>query len=385
MPDSNSWSASWSLRADSTYLNHGSFGPPPAPVRAAQREWKRQLDEQPMDFFVRQFPSAWAEARDRLATFVGTAPDNLVFVENATVAMNVVADSFRLRPGDEVLLNDHEYHAVVRIWQRACRRAGAAEPRVLSLPRPIESIDHLLDALFAGVTDRTRLIVVSHITSPTAILLPVKEIVARAKRAGIAVCIDGPHAPAQTPVRIDELGCDFYCASLHKWLSAPFGSGFLYVAPQHQESIEGPIRSWGRWPPVPHALWSDEFVWTGTRDPSPYLSVPAAIDFLHNVGADTFRTMTHELARYARQRFVELTGLRPLVPDSPDWYRSMAQVPLPPGDARELQSRLWLEHGIEVPIVPWNDGRYIRVSCHLYNTAEQIDRLVAAMAKLLAS
>ena len=383
MLDPRRWAKFFRPRADTTYLNHGSFGLPPAPVREAQLDWKRQLDEQPMDFFVRKLPQALVAARQKLAAFVGAKPEDLVFVENATVAMNVVAESFRLHPGDEVLLNDHEYHAVHRIWQRACKRAGA-EMRVVSLPRPIESREQLVAALFAAVTPRTRLIVVSHITSPTAILFPIEAICARAQREGIAVCVDGPHALAQTPVDLDALGCDFYCASLHKWLSAPFGSGFLHVASPHQASIEGPIRSWGRWPPVPLAHWTDEFAWTGTRDPSPYLSVPAAIDFLEDVGAETFRGTTHELARYARGQLVELTGLRPLVPDHADWYGSMAHVPLPPGDAKEFQGRLWTEHGIEVPIVAWNDGRYIRVSCHLYNDVQQIDRLIDVLRPLLA-
>jgi isopenicillin-N epimerase len=374
----------WRIRPDTTYLNHGSFGPPPDSVRIAQRQWKDRLDEQPMDFFVRLLPPAWLNARARLGKFVGTAGENLVFVDNATVAMNVVADSVRLAPGDEVLLNDHEYGAVVRIWERACRRAGAEPPRVVKLPCPIESAEQIEDALFAAVSPRTKLLVVSHITSPTAVIFPIDRICARARGEGIPTCIDGPHAPAQVDVDIDQLGCDFYCASLHKWLSAPFGSGFLYAAPKHQATMEPPVRSWGRQFPAPTYGWADEFLWSGSYDPSPYLAVPAAIDFLESVGVETFRSLTHELARYARGRLVELTGLTPIVPDSPEWYGTMAHVPLPPGDARELQMRLWTEHGIEVPIVAWNDRRFIRVSCHLYNDRAQIDRLLGVLRPMLS-
>ena len=372
----------WRLRPDTIYLNHGSFGPPPLPVLAAQREWKRRLDEQPMDFFVRQYEPAWLAARDRLAQFVGTAADNLVFVENATAGMNVVADSFSLRPGDEVLLSDHEYGAVERIWQRACRRAGAAPPVIATLPLPLESAEQVVDALFAAATDRTRLIVVSHITSPTAVILPVQQICDRARQRGIAVCIDGPHAPAQVPLAIDQLGCDFYTASCHKWLSAPFGSGFLCVSPPHQPVIEPPTLSWGRLLPKLPETWFDEFIWSGTRDPSPYFAIPAAIDFLRSVGEDQFRARTHTLARYARQRLVELTGLEPIVPDSPEWYGSMTLVPLPPGNKWQLQDQLWRQFGIEVPIIDWHNRRYIRVSCHLYNTREEIDALIAALQNL---
>ncbi|HEX3316204.1 MAG TPA: aminotransferase class V-fold PLP-dependent enzyme [Gemmataceae bacterium] len=374
----------WRIRPDTTYLNHGSFGPPPESVREAQRRWKDRLDEQPMDFFVRLLPPAWIEARDRLGRFVGTSGENLVFVGNATVAMNVVADSVRLGPGDEVLLNDHEYGAVVRIWERACRRAGAEPPRVVKLPGPFESAEQIEDALFAAVLPRTKMLVVSHITSPTAVIFPVDRICARARREGILTCIDGPHAPAQVTVDIDRIGCDYYCASLHKWLSAPFGSGFVHAARKHHAAMEPAVRSWGRQLPNPTYGWADEFMWVGSYDPSPYLTVPAAIDFLEAVGLDAFRSKTHELAQYARHRLVELTGLTPIVPDSPEWYGTMAHVPLPPGDARELQNRLWTEHQIEVPIVAWNEGRYIRVSCHLYNDRAQIDRLVDVLRPMLA-
>ena len=378
--DADHWRSQWRLRPDTLYLNHGSFGPPPLPVVEAQRQWKTRLDEQPMDFFVRQYTPAWFEARRRLAAFVHADPDDLVFVENATAAVNIVADCFPLASGDEVLLTNHEYGAVMRTLQRSCARTGAAPPRVVDLPLPFESADQVVDAIFAAVTPRTRLLVVSHITSPTAVILPVAEICRRARREGVAVCVDGPHAPAQVDIDLAALDCDFYAASLHKWLSAPFGSGFLYVAPKHQSSIRPAVQSWGRLQPETPTTWFDEFIWSGTCDPSPYLSVPTAIDFLESVGVAAFRRHCHELAQYARHRLVELTGLTPIVPDSPEWYGAMAHVPLPPGDARSLQVHLWEAHRIEVPIVNWNNARYIRVSCHLYNTREQIDKLVAALS-----
>ncbi len=373
---------SWSIRPDTTYLNHGSFGPPPAPVREARLKWIRELDSQPMDFFVRKFEPAWRAARDTLAQFISAPADSLIFVENATAGLNVVADSLELHPGDEVLLTDHEYGAVVRIWERACQRVGA-RTATCRLPLPFTTVEETVDTLFSQVTHSTRLIVVSHITSPTAVILPVAEICARARERGIAVCIDGPHAPAQIPLDVAGLGCDFYAASCHKWLSAPFGSGFLYVAKEHQPRIRPPVLSWGRLPPLPIESWSDEFCWSGTRDSSPYLSIPSAIQFLQQVGLGFFQTGAHALAQYARQQLVELTQLQPIVPDSPAWYGSMAHVPLPPGDRANLQDALWQQHHIEVPIVEWNGRRYIRVSCHLYNTLEQIERLVGALKELL--
>jgi isopenicillin-N epimerase len=372
------------LAAGVTYLNHGSFGPPPREVQAARRRWQAQLDSQPMDFFDRRYEEAWFGARERVAEFIGADPQNLIFAENATAAMNVIAHSLELGPSDNVVLTDHEYGAVRRIWDRAVRQSGAGGVRVATLPVPVQSAEQIVDAILGATDPRTRLLVVSHITSPTAIILPVAEIVQAARRRGIATCIDGPHAVAQLQLNLEQLGCDFYCASCHKWLCAPFGSGFLYVAPQHQKIIQPTSLSWGRLPPAELRVWSDEFVWSGTRDPSAYFSIPAAIDFLQRVGCEAFRRSTHELARYARSRLLETLGGQALVPDSPQWYGCMAHVPLPAGQPPDLQKQLWTRYGIEVPIPTWGQRRWIRVSCHLYNTRADIDRLVDALGELMS-
>ncbi|MFM2095877.1 MAG: Isopenicillin epimerase [Planctomycetota bacterium] len=373
----------WHLREDTTYLNHGSFGPPPKPVQEAQRLWKTQLDEQPMDFYVRRLEPAWREAQGRLAEFVGVQSNQIAFVENATYGMNVVANSLALKSGDEILLNDHEYGAVRRIWERAAKDVGASVVDA-KLPWPIESAEQIVDAIASRFTPRTRLAIVSHVTSPTAVNMPVAAICKRAREAGIPVCVDGPHAPAYLPLHIAQLDCDFYVASCHKWLSAPLGSGFVFVSDRFQPQIKAPILSWGRLLPSLPELWYEELLWSGTRDPSAYLSVPNAIDFLRHVGLDHFRETTHALARVARHQIVELTGLAPMVPDDLAWYGSMAHVPLPPGDHQVLQQSLWNQHRIEVPVIRFNEGRYIRVSCHLYNSQRDIDYLLNALRTQLA-
>ena len=378
------WRQQWPIRQDTIYLNHGSFGPTPGPVRERQLDWQQRLASQPMDFFVREYEPAWFGARQRMADFLHTAAENLVFVENATAAMNVVANTFTLQPDEDVLLTDHEYGAVFRIWQRVCEQKRGATVTTARLPQLIESEQQIVDCIFSAATQRTRLIVVSHITSPTAIILPIKLICKEAQRRGITVCVDGPHAPAQVPVSLDTLSCSFYTASLHKWVSAPFGSGFLYVAPEWHERIRMPSLSWGRLPPSEPTRWWEEFVWTGTRDPSAYLATTAAFDLLeHRVGLSAFRARTHFLARYARQRIVDLTGLEPAISDSQQWYGSMISLPLPPGDSRILQKQLWEQHQIEVPIVEHNGQRAVRVSCHMYNCREDIDVLVQALKSLL--
>lgn len=374
----------YALEPGTTYLNHGSFGPPPRPVVAAQQAVRDELNANPMRFFVRRWDRRFDAAADAVGRFVGTSGRNLAFLPNATTAMNVVAESLLLQPGDEVLLNDHEYGAVLRTWQRHCKQDGTRVV-VARLPQPISNRPAVVDALFAAVTPRTRLIVVSHVTSPTAVVLPVDEICRRAAAAGVAVCIDGPHALAMRDVRLDELGCDFYCASGHKWLSAPFGSGFLYVHPRRQADVRPLVTSWGKRTPadVP-ATWTDEFRWSGTGDPSAFLAMPAAIEFLERVGLDAFRRHSHALAREARRCIEELTGLPAMVPDDAAWYGSMITLPLPAGDGPALQTKLHERFGIEVPIVVWNDRRFVRPSFHLYNTLDDLERLVAALRALIS-
>lgn len=381
LSEGSSWRLRWQLREGTTYLNHGSFGPPPDAVRTTQQHWKSRLDEQPMDFYVRQLEPAWREARRQLAAFLGARAEDLALVENATYGMNVVANSLVLKQGDEILLNDHEYGAVRRIWERAAAPVGA---RVVDakLPWPIESADQIVDAIAQGVTERTRLVVVSHVTSPTAVNMPVVDICRRVHGLGAAICIDGPHAPAYLPLNLAELDCDFYVASCHKWLSAPLGSGFLYVREPFQSAVRAPILSWGRLLPALPEHWYEELIWSGTRDPSAYLSIPAAIDFLTEVGFERFRESTHALARQARHSISELTGLSAMVPDERAWYGSMAHVPLPPGDHQALQQSLWTRYGIEVPIIHWNGGRYIRVSCHLYTLQRDLEYLLQALHTL---
>jgi isopenicillin-N epimerase len=388
--DTTDWSREWSFPDGVTYLNHGSFGPSPRSVREARHAWCEKLEQQPMDFFLRQMEPALDAASEVLGQVIGADGDDLLLCDNATTGMNIIADSLPLRAGDEVLFTDQEYGAVMRILRRACERAQA-KIVVRSLPRPITSADEQVAALMDGVTERTQLIVVSHITSPTAVIFPIEAICRDAAKRGVLVCVDGPHAIAMVPLNLRRLECDFYTASCHKWLSAPFGSGFMYVAKRHQQRLVPPVMSWGGSLGGRPAHWQDEFRWLGTRDPAALLSIPIAIEFLDRVGWDTFRQRTHELARYARQRIVEITQLEPAAPDSSEWYGSMISLPLPPsadpppkpGHHDRIQDALWERFGIEIPIIHWRGERLIRVSCHLYNTREHVDRLCHALRELL--
>lgn len=388
------WKSHFTIPDDVTYLNHGSFGPAPHSVQDSRRAWSERLERQPMQFFVRDLENVLDEAAGKLGDFIGAPAKDLIFADNATFGMNIVAETVDLQPGDEVLLNDHEYGAVTRIWQRRCRRSDA-KAVLTKLPFPTgddqSATASLVQSLFAAVTDRTKLIVVSHITSPTALILPVAEICREAKSRGIPTCIDGPHAVAMLPLSLKELGCDFYTASCHKWLSAPLGSGFLYVAPQWQGKTQPVIVSWGGSVTGRQPSWKDEFQWLGTRDPAGFLSVPTAIEFLQNIGVELFREHGHALAREFRERMKALTGLPPVLPDSSAWFGTMAAMPLPPlnadppknGQRDPLQNALWERFRIEIPVVHWQGQRFLRVSCHLYNDRADLDRLMDALQTTL--
>ena len=386
--DWSQFPSAWDLAPGVTYLNHGSFGPSPGVVRETRQRWADELERNPMEFFVQRQEALLDEASHDLGQFLGCRSENLVFVPNATVAMNIVAENTRLKPGDEVLLNDHEYGAVIRIWGAHCQRAGARTV-LAKLPLHPHSSSDWVDAIFERVTPRTRMIVLSHVTSPTALILPVEEVCRRAKPLGIPVCIDGPHAIAMLPLSLDQLGCDYYCASLHKWLAAPFGSGFLYSKPKHKSGLKPTIISWGRSLSGRESRWVDEFHWSGTSDPAAYLAVPEAIRFLQSVGLDRFRDQCHTLAQYAGQQLTEHCGAMPLAQENE--FGTMLTLELPqlqrveqqPGTPHPLQLRLATEFGIEIPIVEWRDRLHIRVSCHLYNTPEQVDRLVEVLKSLL--
>jgi len=390
----------WSFPDGVTYLNHGSFGPSPRVVAEAREVWSQRLNANPMDFFLRQFDGALDHAAGRLGQWIGAESRDLVFVDNATVAMNVVAESLDLGPGDEVLLNDHEYGAVFRIWRAVCERVGA---KIVSPtlghgtgddePRRFTQVAEITEPILNAITPRTKLIVISHITSPTAIIFPVQEVCRAARQRGIPTCIDGPHAMAMLDVNLRGVDCDFYCASLHKWLSAPFGSGFLYVRRNWQAKLKPHLTSWGRSLGGQGPRWQDHLNWLGTRDPAPFLAVPAAIDFLEQVGLPAFRQQTHELARYARSRLEPILGQTATIPDSSDWYGSMIAIPLPPDSSKKgrpnaihpLQQALWDQHQIEVLVTECHGHRYLRVSCHLYNTTAEIDALSDAVTAMFAA
>jgi len=385
MPQTNPLRDLFLLRQDVVFLNHGSFGACPRPVFAAYQAWQLELERQPIEFLDRRFASLMQEARSTLGAFVGATADDLVYVPNATTGVNIVARSLPLEPGDEVLTTDHEYGAMDRTWRFVCGKRGARYIRQ-PVPLPVNAVEEVVEAIWAGVTPRTRVLFVSHITSPTAIILPVAELVRRARESGIITVIDGAHAPGQIPLNLEELGVDFYTGNCHKWMMTPKGSAFLYARRDVQPLLEPLVISWGWEPEQPGpSPFIDQQEYQGTKDIAAYLAVPAAIRFMHEHDWPRVQQACHELVRYGRQAITALTGLPPLTPDSPTWFAQMAAFPLPPGDGRALKKRLYDEFAIEVPIISWNDRRLVRICIQGYNTQDDVDRLVEALTVLLES
>lgn len=362
------------------FLNHGSFGATPKPVFEVYQRWQRELENQPVEFLDRRAPGLLEEARTRLAEYLGTKRDNLVFISNATTGGNIVARSLNIGPGDEVLATDHEYGALDRTWWYLSEKRGFKYINY-KLPFPLTSPSDVADAFWRGVNPNTKVIFISHITSPTGVILPVPDICKRARQAGILTIVDGAHAPGQIQLNIDQIGSDFYTGNLHKWLCAPKGSAFLYTRPEKQYLIEPLVISWGYLNPSPgKSPYVDLLQWTGTRDISPYLAVPTAIDFEASHDWDQVRSNCHILAKETSIEINRLTGLPAIHNGDDNWFGQMASILLPERiDILKLKSLLYEKYKIEIPLFDWNGYKIIRVSFQGYNTTDDMELLIKAL------
>jgi len=361
-----------------TFLNHGSYGACPRPVFEAYQQWQLELERQPVLFLGRRYHALYQDARDALANYLDATPTNIAFVPNATTGLNTIARSLDLKPQDEILTTDHEYGALDLMWQFLANRKKLTLVRQ-KIPLPLMGEEAVIEAFWAGVTARTRVIFLSHITSSTALILPVEKICHRARQAGILTVVDGAHAPGQIPLQLERIGADFYSGNCHKWMCAPKSSAFIYARPEHHELIHPLVISWG---------WDEEAdfyartAWQGTRDVSAFLTVPQAIRFLQAQQWETAQQRCHELAIHTMHRICEISGKAPLA--MPRFFGQMVSAPLPDCAADELQQQLYADYRIEVPIIEHQGAVYIRVSIQIYNTREDADALIKALQEIFA-
>lgn len=373
------------LDPDIIFLNHGSFGACPRPVFEAYQSWQLRLEEQPVLFLGRQLDERLYASRAALGTYLNASPDDLVYIPNATHGANIIAHSLRLGHADEILTTDHEYGACDYTWDFWCQRAGAQyihQP----IPLPADSGQQLVEQFWKGVTPHTKVIYLSHITSPTALRLPVEQICARAREAGILTVVDAAHSPGQIPVDLKAMGADVVFGNCHKWMMSAKGSAFLFVRREAQELIQPLIVSWG-YNPDPKTTTGSRFIdllqWTGTKDPAAALTVPAAIQFMQEHHWQDVRHECHTLLRQAIEQICDLTAMSPLYSLDSDLYGQMGIAPLPCSDLPALKERLYDEYKIEVPLIEWQGRQFVRISIQAYNTRDDVDALVSALQVLL--
>jgi isopenicillin-N epimerase len=382
----------WDLDPAIVFLNHGSFGATPRRVLTAQHALRARMESEPVRFFVREMEPLLDRAREALGALIHADPEGLVFVNNATTGVNTVLASLPLRAGDELLVTDHEYAACRNALDETARRTGARVVCV-SLPFPVRDANEVLDAIVAGITPRTRLLLVDHVTSPSALVLPIDAIVHAARERGVDALVDGAHAVGMVPLDLEALAPAYYTGNLHKWLCTPKGSAFLWAHREGRDALRPLVISHGATTRrVDRARFRLEFDWTGTDDPTAVMCIPEAIAFFDDVvgGIDRAMARNRALALEARQIVGNALRVASCAPES--MIGSMAAIVVPPSDeppipplfVDPLQEALFAQ-GIEVPVMPVPAHRVVRVSAQLYNDAREYRVLADALHALLSA
>jgi isopenicillin-N epimerase len=361
------------LADDVLHLNHGGYGATPRPVLAPAEAWRAHIEADPSSFFRRELAGLLRSAATRVAGFLGGRGEDWAFVENATAGTNAVVAALDLEPGDELLCLSQVYGALLNTLRHHAGRAGA---RIVTVPVPVPFTDPaaLLEALAAALGRHTRLAVLDHVTSPAAAVLPIREMAAVCRAAGVPVAVDGAHAPGMLSLDVPALGVDWYVGNLHKWAFAPKGTGVVWCAPERQRALH-PVA-------ISHALgvgFAAEFDYTGTRDNAAWLAAPAALDYLQGLGAEAVQAHNLSLARQAGDMLAACW--RTEVAASPDYSAAMAAVRLPgrlPGDrdsAARVALRLHREHRISAGVTALAGALWLRLSAQVYNEPEDYRRL----------
>jgi isopenicillin-N epimerase len=367
----------WSLDPDVAYLNHGSFGATLRSVLALQAELRAEMEREPVEFLGRRLPERMEQARRSVASFLGADPAGLMPVPNASTGVATVLAALDWRADDEVVIADQAYFAVKQACHHLVDRFGV-RVRQATIPFPLERPDQVVRAFAHAMNSRTRLVIVDHITSATALVLPVAEVLAEAHRYGVPVLVDGAHGPGHLALSLEALGADFYTGNLHKWCCACKGAAVLHLGPAWRDRVHPLV--------ISHAYGAGtglEFDWTGTVDPTPWLTAPAAIQAMEPLWAAGARRACHELVRRGRGLLAEAMGVDLPHPDEPSFYAQMAAVPWPGGSFQALTERLYDEDRVEVPLTTYDGRGWVRISAQLYNREEDYQRLADALARIL--
>ncbi|MEC4984945.1 MAG: aminotransferase class V-fold PLP-dependent enzyme [Oscillatoria sp. PMC 1068.18] len=386
------WQGCWSLDPKIVYLNHGAFGATPRAVLELQQQLRDRLEAAPVRFIDREFEGYLDRSREQLAAFLGADASDLVFVQNATTGVNAVLRSLKFSPGDELLVTNHEYNACRNAVNFVASRTGA-KVVVAKIPFPLDDLEQIVEAVLAAVTPRTKLALLDHVTSQTALVFPIQQLVRELKARGVETLVDGAHALGMVPLNLAAIGATYYAGNCHKWLCAPKGAGFLYVEKEKQAQIRPLTISHGaNSTRTDKSRWQLEFDWTGTNDATAYFCVPEAIKFMGGLlpgGWDELMSRNRLLALRARKLLCEKLGITPPAPEKA--IASMAVMPLPQEtrDRSELilplQQDLSEQFQIEVPVIPFPafPQQVLRISVQIYNSFEQYQYLAEVLGKLL--
>ena len=350
-----------------TYLNHGSFGACPYPIFNERERWQKELEFQPVSF-INKAAKLLEWSRDELSKYIICNKDDLVYFPNPTTAMNMVIRSLKLDKNDEVLTTNHEYGGIERTWKFMSIKEGFNyKPINIELPY---NEDQFVRLFKENISSRTKIIFLSHITSPTGIIFPVKRICELVKNLDIMVIVDGAHAPAQIPLNLRELGADIYTGACHKWMLCPKGASFLYASKKIQDKLDPLVVSWGWESEEPsHSQFLDYHQYQGTNDISAYLSVPSSIKFLNDNNWESISQYCHQKVIESRQILLETSKTRAICPD--EALGQMSSIKLNIDDASSLYKYL-KKNNIEAPIINWNGLIFLRISFQCYNTMEDI-------------
>ncbi len=370
----------WLLEQDAVFLNHGSFGATPRAVLDAQLQWRTRMETQPVRFMTHELPAALQASLEKLGAQLGARAADLAFVDNASSGVNTVLRSIDWQVGDEIVLSRQAYESVEQAARYIADRHGVRLQHA-AIPFPIDTDEAIFSAYRQAIGPRTRLVIVDHVSSQTALIAPVQRIVAMCRETGCAVLVDGAHAPGMLPLAIESLGADWYTGNCHKWLFAAKGCAFLWTAPARQSSTH-PLciaKAYG-------TGYRDEFDWTGTRDPSAWLALGAAQEFHHRLGGAALCERNHAQAIAAAQLLCDAWNVT--LPAPVSLFGSMVTVPLPPRwpvrseQAKFLHDRLWNDCRIELPVLEHNDRLWVRISTQAYNERSDYERLAQAVLAL---
>jgi isopenicillin-N epimerase len=380
----NNWREQFLLRKDINFLNFGSFGATPKPVFEYYQQWQKVLEAEPVQFIAFDGPEYLSTSRAALAKFIHCDDkDDLVYITNPSYGVNIIAKNFPLSEGDEILATDIEYGACDRTWDYYCAQKKAIYKRQ-KINLPITTKAQFIEDFFKGLTPKTKAIFISHITSATALIFPVKEICEIAKSKGLITIVDGAHAPAQVDLKINELAVDFYVGACHKWMMAPKGASFLYAHKSVQPICDPLVVSWGYKALKPSdSQFLDYHQMIGTRDFSAFLAVTMSIIFMHDNNWKAVSKSCHEMVLANAPIFYELLGTKPISPLTNEWIGQMISIPIHTKEPEVLQRKLFKEFNIEVPIMRQGNDIYMRYSINAFNTIKDLEALHNALSTII--